>query len=157
MCARNQVNQNMQRSVWLNSQPPFLHFAQDQYSKFCGNLKRQGLECLGHAWEFHDVTLWTKFRAFHFLVWPLGGHVIEALWMEGVWSWAEHIQSHSFMESHPMVYEIAQVSRKNKNKNKKYLRWMKFWRMKNQCLQDEGVGCSSHRMRACVWNFWRFP
>jgi hypothetical protein len=25
---------------------------------------------------------------------------------------------------------------------------MKFWRMKNQCLQDEGVECSSHCMRA---------
>ena len=25
--------------------------------------------------------------------------------------------------------------------------------MKNQCLQDEGVDCSSHRMRAFVWDF----
>jgi hypothetical protein len=30
---------------------------------------------------------------------------------------------------------------------------MKFWRMKIQCLQDEGVGCSSHRVRAFVWDF----
>ena len=25
--------------------------------------------------------------------------------------------------------------------------------MKNQCLQDEGVDYSSHRMRAFVWDF----
>ena len=31
-----------------------------------------------------------------------------------------------------------------------------FRRMKHQCLQDEGVDCSSHRMRTFVWNFESF-
>ena len=30
---------------------------------------------------------------------------------------------------------------------------MKFWRMKSECLQDEGVDSSSHRMRVFVWDF----
>ena len=30
---------------------------------------------------------------------------------------------------------------------------MKIWQMKNQCLQDKGVDCSSHRMRASMWDF----
>ena len=30
---------------------------------------------------------------------------------------------------------------------------MKFWWMRNQCLQDEVVDCSSHRVRAFVWDF----
>ena len=29
---------------------------------------------------------------------------------------------------------------------------MKFWRMKIQCMQDEGFNCSSHCMRAFVWD-----
>ena len=75
--------------------------------------------------------------------------------------------SHSFIESHPMVYKIVQVVQKN-------FWWMRFWWMKNQYLQDEGVDCLSHRMRAFVWDFegslssqwssrsicvrfWRFP
>ena len=50
--------------------------------------------------------------------------------------------SHPFTEPHPTVYEIAWADRK---------RTANGW--KNQCLQNERVDCSSHRMRAFVWDF----
>ena len=33
---------------------------------------------------------------------------------------------------------------------------MNLWWMKVQCLQDEGVDCSSHCVRAFVWGFEGF-
>ena len=54
--------------------------------------------------------------------------------------------SRSFAEPHPTVYETAWVARKNSRR-------MRFWRMKYQCLQDEGVDCSSCRLRAFLWDF----
>ena len=47
--------------------------------------------------------------------------------------------SYPFTESHLTVYEIAQATRK-------IFQRMKFWRMTNQCLQDNGVDGSSHCM-----------
>jgi len=38
------------------------------------------------------------------------------------------------------------------NPKKKFGR-MKSWWKGDQCLQDEGVDCSSHHIRAFVWNF----
>ena len=52
--------------------------------------------------------------------------------------------SHPFAEPHPTVYETALAYREK-------FRRMKFWRMKKQGLQDEGVDYSSHCMRAFVW------
>ena len=73
-------------------------------------------------------------------------HVIEALWMEGVWSWADHIQAlHS---QSPILRSTKLLGQHGKN-----LRQMKVRRMKNQCLQDEGVDDSSHHMKAFVWDF----
>jgi hypothetical protein len=49
--------------------------------------------------------------------------------------------SHPFMESHLIIYEDARAT------------WKKtFQRMRNQCLQDERVDCSSHCMRSFVWD-----
>ena len=61
--------------------------------------------------------------------------------MEGVWSWADRIEAiHSQSPSYGL---------QNRSGNpKKALRQMKFWRMKTQCLQDEGVDGLSHRI--CV-------
>jgi hypothetical protein len=55
--------------------------------------------------------------------------------------------SYPFIDPHPVFYETARAVRKNN------FRHMKFWRMKNQCLQDEGIDCSFHRMNAFVWDF----
>ena len=55
--------------------------------------------------------------------------------------------SHPITEPHRMVYEITWALWK------KNFQHMKFRRMKNQCLQDEGVDYSSHCMRAFVWDF----
>ena len=54
--------------------------------------------------------------------------------------------SHPFTKPHPTVYEPARTTQKN-------FQWMKFWQMKNQCLQAEGIHCKSHHMRAFVWDF----
>ena len=53
--------------------------------------------------------------------------------------------SHSLTEPHSTVYGTAHAD------CKKDFRRMKLRRMKIQRVQDEGVDCSSHRMR-----FWRF-
>ena len=53
---------------------------------------------------------------------------------------------HPFTTPHPMVYETVQVAPKKLSKDE-------IQQMKNQCLQDEGVVCSSHCMRAFVWDF----
>ena len=50
--------------------------------------------------------------------------------------------SHPFTEPHPMVYKIAWGNPEKK------VRWMR-----NQCLQDEGVDCSFHRMFIPGGNF----
>ena len=64
--------------------------------------------------------------------------------MKGVWSWANHIQAtHS--------QSPIQQSTKLLGHTAKKFRHMKFWRMKKQGLQDEGVDYSSHCMRAFVW------
>ena len=57
--------------------------------------------------------------------------------------------SRSFTLFHLMVYETVRAVWK------KFLR-MKFERMKNECLQDEGVDCSSGCTRAFVWDFEGF-
>ena len=44
------------------------------------------------------------------------------------------------------MYETASATQE------KNFQRMKVWRMKNQCLQDEGVDWSSHCMRAFVWD-----
>ena len=54
--------------------------------------------------------------------------------------------SHPFSTPHPTVYEIAPAASKK-------LPTDEIWQMKNQCLQDEGVDCSSHHMRAFVCDF----
>ena len=54
--------------------------------------------------------------------------------------------SHLFIVPHPPVYEIARAPQEK-------FQWMKFQHMRNQCLQDEGGDCSSHRKRAFVWDF----
>ena len=56
-----------------------------------------------------------------------------------------------FTKPHPTVIESAWEARY------KNLWWMKFQRMKNQYLQNEGVACSCRRLRACVWEFSKFP
>ena len=58
--------------------------------------------------------------------------------------------SHSFTETHPVVYETTRAARR-----KKTLWGMKLWQMKNQCLQHEGVDCLSHHMRAFMWEIKR--
>ena len=49
--------------------------------------------------------------------------------------------SHPFTKPHLTVYETARAA------------WTKIMTDENQCLQDGGVDCSSHRMRAFVWGF----
>ena len=66
--------------------------------------------------------------------------------MHGTWSWAEHIQ---IIYSHIPVLRCTKLLEQPKINFKH----MKFWWMKIECLQDEGVGCSSHRMRAFVCDF----
>ena len=66
--------------------------------------------------------------------------------MEGVWLWADHFQAiHSQAPSYGLR-NCSSIPQKN-------FRRMEFWRMKNQCLQDEGLDCSSHHMRAFMWGF----
>ena len=67
-----------------------------------------------------------------------GSHVNEALRMEGVCSWADHFK--------PSIHKVPSYSLQIclGNLKKTYDGW-------NRCLQDEGVDCSSHRMRAFVW------
>jgi hypothetical protein len=54
--------------------------------------------------------------------------------------------SHLFETPHLAVYKTAQVVQKK-------LMMDEIQGMKNQCLQDEGVGCSSGCMRAFMWDF----
>ena len=54
--------------------------------------------------------------------------------------------SHPFKDAHPMVYKTARAAPKKLMMNE-------IWRMKNRCLQDEGVDSLSHRMRVFVWEF----
>ena len=61
--------------------------------------------------------------------------------MKGVWSWANHIQAPSYgLQNYSGILE-------------KIFKCMKVRRLKNQGLHDEGVDCSSHRMREFVWDF----
>ena len=55
--------------------------------------------------------------------------------------------NHPFKKPHPMVYETAWAT------HEKNFWQMRFWQMTNQCLQDEEVDCSSHCMRAFMWDF----
>ena len=68
--------------------------------------------------------------------------------MKGVWSWAYHIQA---------IHSQSPILRSTKllGEYEKEFGRMKFWQMKNQCLQDKGVDCP-HRMRAFVWDFEGF-
>ena len=66
--------------------------------------------------------------------------------MEGVWSWVDHI--HAIHSRIP----ILQSTRPLRQLKFFFFRQMKFRRMKNQCLRDEGVDSSSHCMRAFVWD-----
>lgn len=60
--------------------------------------------------------------------------------MVGVWPWADHIQG--ILRSTKLFGQLGKTF------------WcMKFWQMKNQCLQYEGVYCSSHPMRSFRWAF----
>jgi hypothetical protein len=65
--------------------------------------------------------------------------------MEGVWSWADHIQA--IYSERPILQSTKLLRQPEKNSKR-----MKIWWMKSQCLQDEGADCSSHRMRAFVWD-----
>ena len=62
--------------------------------------------------------------------------------MEGVWLWAHHIQA---IHSESFILRSMKLLGQSK--------FFFFRRMKNQCLQDERVDCSSHRMRAFEWEF----
>jgi hypothetical protein len=73
-------------------------------------------------------------------------HVNEVLWMEVVWSWANHIQA--ILSQSPILRSINLLGQLVKN-----LWHMKLWWMTNQRSQDEGIDCSSHRMRTFVWDF----
>ena len=83
-------------------------------------------------------------------------HVTEALWMKGVWSWANHIQT---------IHSQSPILRSTKllKQTGIFFRRMKVWQIKNQYLQDEEVDCSSHRIRTFVWDlkvpigFPKFP
>ena len=77
------------------------------------------------------------------------GHVPEALWMEGVWSWADNIQAIHSESSSYGLRNCSGISKKNFGR-------MRFLWMENQCLQDEGVDCSSHHMGTFVLDFEGF-
>jgi hypothetical protein len=103
-----------------------------------------------------DIPLWL---GFWFLLmatpWSMSLRRCEwLLWMafvnEGCVVVGKPHPRHPFTKPHPIVYEIAEPETRNPKKN---LWRMQFPRVKNQCLQDEGVDCSFHRTRAFVWDF----
>ena len=70
-------------------------------------------------------------------------HVNEVLWMEVIWSLANHVEA--ILTQSPVLRSMKLLGQLVKN-----LWRVKLWQMTNQCLPYEGIDCSSHRMRTFV-------
>ena len=67
---------------------PYLeHWVSDTVTSLLVFLEKGALVCM------YVCAIWLSLQIGSLFLYPCEIHVIEALWLEGVWSWADHIQA----------------------------------------------------------------